>query len=194
MNEQGEPGKPGERGQGQAGGRGGEGGKGGVGQPTGAGGRGGGGGVGAPGVSGPRGVRGASGNLGGILTIGIAIALISLIPSLLGLACVERNYAQDRQDRRIARYTLCIELERVKRANRAEAWFDFNNLPRTARILNIPVTPTLREIARENRDRTRNANKQIGGYGRTMREACISYARLELKTFPPPPEEELNGG
>jgi hypothetical protein len=191
VNSQGETGKPGQRGEGQTGGKGGEGGRGGRGEPTGPGGPGGAGGEGAAGTPGPRGLRGRSGNLGSALTIGIAVALVALFPSTLGLFLLEREVEQGNKDRRIARYTLCIELEKVKRANREEAWLNFNNVRRNARLLNLPVS-VLRPIAIESRDLVLAANQQLGGYGRTIQEACVEYARLELRTFPPPPER-LNG-
>lgn len=54
--------------------------------------------------------------------------------------------------------SLCVEIEKLKQGFRIQAFENYNNLPKTAKLLNLELTPELRQAALESR------NKQLNKY------------------------------
>ncbi len=66
----------------------------------------------------------------------------------------QRVRIQRREDYAITDREICLQLERLKKAQREAALSSFRKLPDTARLLKIPLSPALVTRARSDRDET----------------------------------------
>lgn len=91
----------------------------------------------------------------------LPLAIVALIPSLIGLKLYGDQAAEQRELREefqraaaSSTYQNCVKIERLKKAQRDAALESFRNLPQTTELLELKLTPLLRAIARQRRDQT----------------------------------------
>ena len=104
---------------------------------------------------------------------GVLVVLVWQITETRHLA------VEHREQRYEARLELCVEVEQLKAARRADARESFRRLDETLMLLGVETTPQIVRRARDNRDETLEQFRQRGAPGKTLLQACQDFARGE---------------